>query len=479
MMTKEEFIKEWRKLERQDIVPFNIRHFNSLFTFFERNTEENHQTEKLPFSRDGSVEVLITGLGTVDPLPVAYLYRFINPKKIIILRTEQAQRCYEKLMSMQVIEPHKIVDVPVKRMDAVHIYEVIKQRLELQPPKSIVIDVTAGTSLMSVALAKMGLVLNATLTWIITDMEKGKLLPWTSRLDTIQDPLVVWGDYEIQNVQRLFQNHQYATCVQYLDDMLKRIPLYNETRFIMDIRKKYCEMFAVWNQLDLNAAEEKCVEILDIFKHVNHEHHFDINSLRQKHEVLSLLKNVPHGKGLTNLNNDDVARYLLAYLFHSAERRSKTEDYMSSVLYLYRTLEMIAQFRLIRQDLSPDDPDDYLVLDNYYSEIKWRERYKESCLKLKHPSCELPKGRISLILGFQILWAIDDDIMKDINLWHIKSRAETRNKMIMEHGFNIVDEQKYINFRSLVEMMLKKLFSLHNWNWKDTLQKVEFPKELP
>jgi CRISPR-associated protein (TIGR02710 family) len=477
MISKQEFETKWRELNSTDTISFCMDNFESLSSFFHENTDENDTNRKPVFERP--VDVLITAIGTYDPMPLAYLYRYINPEKIIILQTDKAAECLKKLLDMQIINTQKMDIIPVKKMDAVHIYQLLKNRLGINPPETMVFDVTAGTSMMSVALAKMALVLNAQLTWIVSDMEKGRLLPWTSRLEIIQDPLMVWGDYEIRQIQGMFRNHQYAMCVQYLEDMLKRIPPYNDVYFLMETRKKFCEMFAAWNQLDLKCAEERCGEILQILERVQHDHNFDVQDLKNKHDVLLALKDVTQGKGLTNLHDEKVVRYLLAYLFHTAERRSETRDYMSSVLYLYRTLEMIAQFRLIRQDLSPNAPDDYLVLDNSYSDINWRDRYRETCKALKH-NCELPP-KIGMLQGFQILSAIKDEIMDgdQINVRRIQKSVEPRNQMIMEHGFDVVDEQKYRKFRDFVELMLKRLFKLQNWKWDQTLVKIVFPVSLP
>ncbi len=478
MISKQEFEAEWRELESNKTLAYCMENFDSLSSFFDANTRENpDSTTKPAFERP--VDVLITAISINDPMPPAYLYQHISPKKIIILQTEKAAECMKKLMNMQVIDVNKLDVVQVRKMDAVHIYQLVKNHLGINPPETILFDITAGTSMMSVALAKMALVLNAHLTWIVTDSKEGRLLPWTSRLEMIQDPLMVWGDYEIRQVQSMFENHQYAMCVQYLEDILKRIPPYNEVYFLMETRKKFCEMFAAWNQLDLKCAEERCGEIMKILDRVQHEHKFDVQDLKNKHDILLALKDVTQGKGLTNLHNEIVVRYLLAYLFHTAVRRSETRDYMSSVLYLYRTLEMIAQFRLIRQDLSPNAPGDYLVLDNSYSDINWRERYKETCSELQH-NCELP-SRIGMLQGFQILSAIKDEIMDgdQINVRRIMKSAEPRNQMIMEHGFDVVDEQKYRKFRDFVELMLKKLFKLQNWNWDQTLEKIVFPVSLP
>lgn len=145
---------------------------------------------------------------------------------------------------------------------------------------------------------------------------------------------------------------------------------------------------------------------------------------------------------------------------------------------------MIAQRRLATWNLSTKSPD-YNQLDANPQATGWRQRYHQ--IK-SDPDSEpiteanpiiTPPSPVSLFEGYCLLKALNDPILTPITLKDIADQLSVRNNMLMEHGFEKVTQRQFNVFRELVNRLIQTLFSIEQWDLKNTLAIVRFPEQLP
>ncbi|MCD4654100.1 TIGR02710 family CRISPR-associated protein [bacterium] len=491
-MDRDIFIREWEELsEREDKINLSLKHLDIVGDFFKENT--NRDLPKTDFSEkpEKELDLLILCLNLGDPTLAVVLHRYLNPKEIMVLVTKEARGCLKKLDSLRMIPDTRSV-VWISNDNALDIYESLRQelnRLENRPEK-IHIDVTLGNSLMSVALTKMAFTLKADISWVNSQVFKGVPIPWTSKLAYIEDPLIKFGKFEIAQMQDAFSSQLFERCVEYLKQLSKRIPQNIPMYHQITTRQTFCEMLSLWDQMKLAGAKGKCIKLTRDMKNLLGPKEFSMDDLLEKGNALDILNRLQSSKekldDLKIASDSELIRYLIAYLYETAQRRCDSSDYASGVLHLYRTMEMIEQRRFALRGISTENPV-YHLLDSKNESNDWRKNW----LNLKNevliqvsknfkPSDDLePPDKIALFDGYCILKALNDPVLNEVRLKDIQSQTTTRNRMIMEHGFNIVNEKQFKKFKQVVKTLLKNLFKVENWDLDTTLKTVAFPTELP
>ena len=166
---------------------------------------------------------------------------------------------------------------------------------------------------------------------------------------------------------------------------------------------------------------------------------------------------------------------LMFTMYQSTLVREEQEKLDMATLLLYRLLEMIEQSRLSRYSLYVSKMDymhiavdeekhpEWKALDakTLFEEIK--RSYLEVKIKLFGKTCNpYMSEQISLLDGFIVLLALDDDISKQKNGRHIeklrriRAMVHLRNNSIFAHGLGPVGNDDFQRFKQFVVELFKE-----------------------
>jgi len=144
-------------------------------------------------------------------------------------------------------------------------------------------------------------------------------------------------------------------------------------------------------------------------------------------------------------------------LFENAQRRAEIEKkYDDAVARLYRILEYIAQYLISKKNLYSRDNNGNVLTDSIdlgKLPEDLREKYSSGSRD----------GKMSLVDDYFLLADLGEEVGKEfVKVFNekesiIKRNLELRNKSILAHGFNPVDENCYNKFRDLALEYIKKI----------------------
>ena len=241
-------------------------------------------------------------------------------------------------------------------------------------------------------------------------------------------------------------------------------------------------------------------------------------------------------KNIELLKDNAVMVPLMFTMLQSADTRAEQGKYDIASLLIYRLLEMIAQRRLIAYELyvSAMDYKNAKIDPGLYKEeplnvhaevsekqmpkasgsgnsavksmsedcipektalgsvnrelspeerVKWLEEKVRSIHKELYPKDKKEYGleeKVTLLDGYIILAALDDQIVKDKKrgrdnfLKHISSMVNLRNTSILAHGLAPVSKKNYENFKELVVDCFKHYCQLENIDYQTERQAYEW-----
>lgn len=151
---------------------------------------------------------------------------------------------------------------------------------------------------------------------------------------------------------------------------------------------------------------------------------------------------------------------------------------MASLL-LYRLLEITEQKRLWNYGIDTSNADySRLPVDETAALLNKVNRIHNG---MKFNMMVQLDNKISLLAGFILLAALEDDIIKtnvpgkEIGLLHkLRSKVDARNKSIFAHGYEFIDNKKYNDFKEVVDEYVDKLCQLEGIDKEVLFDTCEF-----
>jgi CRISPR-associated protein (TIGR02710 family) len=424
--------------------------------------------------------------GTRQHMTAALLIGGLEPERVAFLLTEQTRDMPEKVA-------RELVDVVPAPMAPQHnwfipsghhattdtVYHGIKQVLEHWhdvPPTAIAVDVTGGFALMSVGIAKAAHVLRLTTIYILSDFnqETNRVIPGTQRLEFPPDPYTVFGDLEAAEARRLYRAHDYAGAQRIFADLSQRVPAPNNQPY-----RAYAllaQAYAAWDVFAWDNAAAALAALLES------PFPSDLEAVRpqlqDQHTVLQQLTmdtdRWEKKPTLKLLQDQTSVLPLLGSLYANAQRREAQGRYDVAALFSYRCLELMSQHRLATWGLLTDQPD-YRPLRRRIPDLD--ERYRGVEERLFDHSRGLPhwKSGISLFNGYMLLDALHDPLVQAVALEQIRERTRVRNQSMLAHGFRLITQTEYEQFRTVVDEILDRFFVVlkkDRPHWEQTYQFV-------
>jgi CRISPR-associated protein (TIGR02710 family) len=371
------------------------------------------------------------------------------------------------------------------------LYQAIKDALRpfLRPGPAnpqVAVDITGGTSVMSVGAAMAVSLVGGRLFYILSaaaddDIQQRKVGSEQPR--QLDDPYAVFGEFEAAQAAQLFANHDYADAARGFAALAGRLTAsaagghgaLAALAAAYDLRARLAAALAQWDAFNLAAAEAGLRTLRD------HPALGD-GPRRQVGRHLALLGQVrplveaarpPHGSRdyaramgrfaegqIGRLADPARAAALLAALYGNGLRRAAQDRRDTAALMLYRCLELMSQQRLATYGVFTEWARDPMA------------RLAARFPRLRALRAEWKK--ISLAEGYQILQAIEDPFGARCDLQRIRDGADTRNQSLLAHGFSFISPGDYDSFKAVVDEALGHWCACAGVGWAEALAAATF-----
>ena len=442
------------------------------------------------------VDYLIMSVGTSYE-PLVLNISLFRPKRVLFLFTEKTEPILEKIVAHCQLSVCAYSKEQVEETNPLSIYRQIKDSyLAWQKPEKIYIDFTGGTKAMSVAAALAGALIEVQLVYVGTtnylpDMRKPE--PGSEELIYIDNPVSVFGDLEIEKAMVLFDQHNYTGAKEKLQHLMQTVPDPN-TRAQLEFSWQVACAYESWDSLDFTQAQKYMGQLVNALRrdHVVHPHFLMMDFLGKFSAQNEILLNLTQINGRMKeedfrriLSDKEILSSLIFSMYQNAAVRESQEKYDMAALLFYRQLEMIMQSRLVRYNLyaSRMDYGDIRIPSGVKNPPKDLEDLKTRFADIKktvfgRPGSRFLPDQISLLEGYILLLALDDDISKSPDgrnvelISRIRHMVYLRNNSIFAHGLGPVGKQNYEIFRNFVIDMLGKFCGLEGIPMKKCIDNV-------
>lgn len=502
----EEKAREWKQLERKTFEQRQIAD-----EFYERNLMKLIEEDFIERNKDKvfeQVEYLVASVGTSYE-PIVLNIRLLRPKRILFLHTTETESTLNKIVKYCELEVVEYEKRKVSEISPLDIYQEIKRcYIGWGKPRKMYIDFTGGTKAMSAAAAMAGAMVDVQLVYVgsnnyLPDFRKPD--PGSETLFYIDNPLAVFGDFEIEKALALFERYNYAGAQEKLRELKESIPdpaIRQQMNFVYLLAKVY----EAWDALEFREAYEYIRQLNHQLRRDRLMHgHFLLmdcyEALEKQERILGHLIEIPQMlKKRCNveiIKSKNIMHALMFTMYQNACIREKQEKYDMATLLFYRLLEMIEQRRMSRYGL--------YVSQMNYSQIKYDKKYQPEYAgldskqqfelfmeKVKEIKTELfgkPGGeylpdQVSLLEGFIMLMALGDPIVhvdgiREINkLKRIRAMVYLRNNSIFAHGLGPVGYEDYRKFKDFVLEIFQSFCGIERVNFQTYVNSIQWINPL-
>lgn len=433
-------------------------------------------------TRIGHPDLVIVNLGMHDALPAVFIDRLIESESLFLVHTKESKHKLCDFSKITPVDLMRVIPVSVDAHNALTIYREIKNEIEAmsQLPKSVHVDITGGTSVMSAALAMIASSFNGTMSYIKHDVDDRNPVPFSEELVILEDPLTVFGELRMPQIRESFRNHYYSVSNELLTETIRKLSGYRHefpdiySKF--SLRLEISKLYESWEKFDLAKAKESC-EKLTGFSGTSFPD-WPSGKFKKHATAIDLLMQLMASDAnmLLLLHDKKLVQTLLMHLLNSASRQEIVGHYATGILLIYRCLEMCIQYRLSVYGIDTSAPD-YSSLDLRFP--KWRNKCAQFLICLDKRT-ECAPDKIALFIGYAILRSIEDPFAIKIDPNQLDRNLTVRNRMLLEHGFSVADKKQLITFLRFAEnKCLRILFEIEGWDWSEAFDSTQFLKDLP
>jgi hypothetical protein len=354
---------------------------------------------------------------------IAYSIHNSNPDKVFFVVSKESLNTTLPEILGSIDKPHEIISID-NPDDINKIYEDLSAKFRdiKKGFDHFTVDFTSGTKAMTGALTILGNFYEAdSLSYVTGKRSGGIVIKGTERLLSLR-PYSIIVERKLSEAVTFFNKCQLDSCLTLIEELLTRIPDPELLSQITPFRNATLA-YSVWDRFDHRVAFQNLKEVK--FSH------FDRN------------------KGFLGklLNEPEKDPYFVADLISNAKRRGDIEHkYDDGVARLYRTIELIAQYRLKKYGI--DDTGNVpkeKIPSQFISELKLVDG----------------KAKIGLYQAYQFLAALDDNLGQSLlQDKKLKDLLQRRNVSILAHGLKPVAKEDYEQLRDSVVSYAER--ALHN-----------------
>ncbi|MCS7096103.1 MAG: TIGR02710 family CRISPR-associated CARF protein [Nitrososphaerota archaeon] len=338
-----------------------------------------------------------------------------NAEKIFFIASKQSRKdTLPKIFEKAKLQKQEYEVIEIDDPDNVQsIYETVGTYLQKIRAKfdNIVVDYTSGTKAMAAALAILATVHEADeLSYITGKRQGGIVQPGTERVMAIQ-PYFATTEQKIKLAVQFFNRSQYNAAISVLtqiQNFIRDQTIINRIRPLLQLAKAYAQ----WDKFQHQNAHKIILKLK--IPQLNHNKRF----------LGQLINKLKRG--------EEPETYLIADLINNAQRRAEKEQkYDDAVARLYRTMELIAQYKLkSKYGIDPANAETKQIQQQLLE--KWNTPPEAKTLKL------------TLEKDYQLLKALGDEIgQKYAQDKKLKDLLSKRNASILAHGLQPINKHEY------------------------------------
>ncbi|MEM2292326.1 MAG: TIGR02710 family CRISPR-associated CARF protein [Nitrososphaerota archaeon] len=340
--------------------------------------------------------------------------RHHNPHKVYLVATKESiETTVQKIIPK--IKPIESEIIRIESPDNIQtIYENLRSKIKEIREKydTLTVDYTSGTKAMTAALTILATIFGADeLSYITGKRNAGIVQPGTEQIVPIR-PYFILAEQKIKEATQLFNRNQFPatiTILQQIKETIKDSDIIDRIMPLLDLAKAYEQ----WDKF----YHEKAYKIIKRIK---------IPELSGNKQFLGTL--------ISNLEKTDgePEPYYIADLINNAERRSEESKYDDAVARLYRTIELIAQYKLRKNyGINTSNVDVKKIPKELLQE--WGIPQDQKTIKL------------GLNNSYELLNALGDALGRQYqNDKKLKDLLSKRNASILAHGQTPIAKQTYI-----------------------------------
>jgi len=308
-------------------------------------------------------------------------------------------------------------------------------------PAEICVDYTGGTKTMSVALVLATIEKSCCYSYVGGDERSkggvGVVLDGKERMRFLDNPWDNIALAERKEVSILFNKARYASAADLIEKCFDKVS--REQKPYFKALQEMVRGYDLWDRFRHRDAKDKLYRSRDTLMV------FSSASSRKEDKTLAakVETNIEFLEGLLSGEKPSV-RYFYDLLANAKRRADLEKKFDDAVARLYRAIETLAQARLKE------------VYGIETSDVKVKEIpetiQQEYISKYGDPKDS--KIRIPLLAAFRLLREYGDELAEHFFRLYdkeIKNLLDTRNKSILAHGFNPVNEE---TFKKLLESIL-------------------------
>lgn len=410
--------------------------------------------------------LILTGTGQTDT--AALLLAALQPQRVAFLLTPETNTFPERVAQQIDRSPDpNWLRKTARYTDINQVYRALRAIIEDWsdlPRAQILVDLTGGTKMMSVGLAKAAYALDLDTIYIESDYQQNKPVPGTQRLIAPPDPYEVFGDLEAEEAARAFNTHDYLSAARIYADLARRVPEPDQATYAA--LEQLAVAYTQWEAFDLQAAAQTLQRLLSKPLPVKLTHHH--NTLQSQQAALARIVQTIRtmsqpARALATLQDLDAVLPLLGSLHANALRREAQQRFDTAALLRYRCLELMSQHRLATYGVLAEEPD-LNALKQRFPNLEQRYRQVERSLGFQERGLQSNRNGaynpITLLNGYMLLAALNDPLMHHVKPIDIRNRSRARNQSILAHGFRQISEAEYRDFVTVVEQLLDQFFAI-------------------
>jgi len=383
---------------------------------------------------------------------IAFSLENHNPDTAFFVVSEESRKTTLPLI-LQKTELSKYETITVQNPDDIQqIFETLREKFKeiKNSYTKIAVDYTSGTKAMTSALTILGTIYEAdTLSYITGKRVGGIVQHGTEKINTVR-PHFATAEEKIKIATRLFNQNQFQAAATIIDQMLKET---SDPQLVDRVKplKNLAEAYDKWERF-------RHKEAFEIIKTIEKP------ELNRNKRFLGMLTRHLEKKEPPQTN---LEPFYIADLINNAKRRGTKEGrYDDALARLYRTIELIAQYKLRKK----------------YGILTSQAKPNQIPKRLLHEWNIPPKTeniRLPLARSYQILEEKDDELGKKYREdKKLKDLLSKRNQSILAHGTTPIDQKTYqelykktIKYASTIIKNLNKLL-------KDSTF-ITFPQPIP
>ena len=414
----------------------------------------------------------------MSPEPLILSISAIKSRRVGLLYTKETTHFLERIQQETDLTFPEFT-AGMRQIDGSNVAEIYEAIMALYKswdnPARIAVDITGGKKSMVSGAAMAGAVLGADIYYVDSDhfnRELGKPEPGTEYLSLLDNPYTVFGDMEAEKAKSLYKGHDYAGAQRIFNQLRTQVGDPEKTK-VYEAYGYLCEVYEAWDNLNTgkasNILHRQLLPLLDQYS--------TPTGLQSFHNLRSILDKQAKAVECVRKCIDDQQCALknpdgfhLAFtLYHKALRLAAQKKFDIACLILYRLLEWIGQHRLAKYDIDTRKPDySKSKCDKTQLFARYQEKRKE--VYGSTDRSDLPAPTITLVDGFLVLHALADDIVCELDWGKFRNQIETRNQSIYVHGWRVIDNKRFEEFKKTVQELFRKAQKLAGINNADTFE---------